>query len=84
MERILQSQQTPFGFVAVAIQGTSKGTGQLQRPFPGLEYAAALAGEEVIIPRRGKPVVELRPACAPSDLGPAYRRGPVNSQNRIG
>jgi prevent-host-death family protein len=25
----------------------------------------ALAGEEVIITRRGKPVVELRPACAP-------------------
>jgi prevent-host-death family protein len=37
---------------------------------PGL-INRALAGEEVIITRHGKPVVELRPTVAPSAADPA-------------
>ena len=39
VERILQRQQTPFGFVPVAVLGASKSASQLERAFPGLGAA---------------------------------------------
>ena len=41
MKGILQRQQTPLGFVAVAVLGAGKGASQLERAFPGLGAAVA-------------------------------------------
>ena len=41
MKGIFQRQQTPLGFVAIAVLGARKGPSQLERAFPGLGAAVA-------------------------------------------
>src|SRR6185295_3180683 len=41
MKGILQRQQTPLGFMAVAILSAREGSSQLERTFPGLSSAVA-------------------------------------------
>ena len=56
VKRILQRQQTPLGFVAVAVLGAGKGAGHLERAFPGL--GAAVAEESLV--QAGDPGQPLR------------------------
>ena len=46
MKGILQRQQTPLGFVAIAVLSAGKGASQLERAFPG--FGAAVAEERFV------------------------------------